>query len=91
MLTIYYEAPPFEVLFPDENKTIIRIKKEDNQNDILVSRFGYVYLVTDYDDSELHIFKTEKVFQNGKFLKNFLKKCLLVQSILFNFAGKIAT
>ena len=59
MLTIYYEAPPFEVLFPYENKTIIRIKKEDNQNDILVSRFGYVYLVTDYDDSELHIFKDE--------------------------------
>ena len=57
---ILYSADPIYVKLPEEKTIVLRIKEEYNKHIIKVGRReSILYFVTDYDDSEYHIFDDE--------------------------------
>ena len=55
---IFYESSPFKVILPKIENLTISIKKELNQDEIKISNNGVFFLVTDYNNKEKKIFKT---------------------------------
>ena len=52
----FYEFSPFQVILPNENEVLIRIKKENNKNEIKIGKDGIFAIVTDYNDKGKNIF-----------------------------------
>ena len=66
----FYEISPFEVIFSGNNLNEIEIKIVDNNDIIKIGKKRFIYLDTDYNDTNNVTNKTE--FENYNFTVNFL-------------------
>ena len=53
---INYEVPPIYILLPEENTRVLRIKEENNKNEMIIGKMAMISLVTDYNDGSENIF-----------------------------------
>ena len=68
--SIDYELDPLKVDLPSENEVILRIKFEDNNQEIKMGLEGKIYFVTNYDDIKKNIFNASDIEDVARFTTN---------------------